>query len=73
MDERQELETAIEVLQMKKVMATKKAKRGEFSKLKEAIETLNAEEKKIYENDETVMKKVLTEYLKEVREYMEEG
>ena len=73
MDERQELETAIEVLQMKKVMATKKAKRGEFSKLKEAIETLNAEEKKIYENDETVMRKVLTEYLKEVREYMEEG
>ena len=64
-------EVAIEILQIKKAMLLKQAKRSEFALLQEKLKGLNKEEKQIYENNIKKKKKVLTIYLEEIKKYME--
>lgn len=71
MNEKQKLETAIEVLQLKKAMVMKQATEKQFHEVESEIQKLNQEEKKVYENDSVVIQKVLTQYIEEVKEYME--
>lgn len=72
MNEKQEMEIAIEVLQMKRAITVKRANKGEFSKLQEELKRLATEEKGIYQGEKEIINKVLTKYAKEVREYREE-
>ncbi len=64
-------EVAIEILQIKKAMLLKQAKRSEFALLQEKLKGLNKEEKQIYENNIETIQKVLTIYLEEIKKYME--
>lgn len=64
-------EVAIEILQIKKAMLLKQAKRSEFALLQEKLKELNKEEKQIYENNIEIIQKVLTIYLEEIKKYME--
>ena len=65
MDDKMEL--ALHVIELKKAQLIKSNDRN-FKDYKNEIDELMKEKEKVYQNDEEIINKVLTEYLKDVRE-----
>ena len=58
---------AIYVIDLKIANLLKNIENKQYNEVKDEIVLLKQEKKKIYENDEQTINKVLTEYLKDVR------
>ena len=64
--EDKQIELALYVIELKKAKLIKENKEKSFKKYKDKVYLLNQEKKEIYKGNEEIIKKVLTQYLKEV-------
>ena len=64
--EDKQIELALYVIELKKTQLIKENKEKSFKKYKDKVYLLNEEKKEIYKGNEEIIKKVLTQYLKEV-------
>lgn len=65
--EKDRLELALYVIELKKAQMIKNNTEKSYKNLKEKMDLLAEEKKEIYKENEEVINKVLTEYLKEVK------
>ena len=66
--EEKKIDMAITIIQLKIAKEVKENNSNNYSVLKNKIQKLREEEKEIYNQNEEVIKKVLTEYAKDVKE-----
>lgn len=59
---------ALYVIDLKIADLLKNAENKQYNEVKEEIVLLKQEKQKIYKNDEQTIKKVLTQYIKDVKE-----
>lgn len=65
--EKEKIELALYVIELKKAQITKHNNEKSYKKFKEKIEMLSKEKEEIYKQNEDIINKVLTEYLKDVK------
>jgi hypothetical protein len=63
-----ELDMALYVIDLKIADLLKNAENKQYNEVKDEIVLLKQEKQKIYKNDEQTIKKVLTQYIKDVKE-----
>ena len=64
--EYKQIELALYIIELKKAKLIKENKEKSFEKFKEKVSILDKEKKEIYKENEEIINKVLTEYLKDV-------
>ena len=66
--EKEKVELALYVIELKKAQLIKNNTETSYNDFKDKVQILNKEKTEIYNGNEEVIKKVLTEYLSEVKE-----